>query len=145
MTGDERRHANRLVACVELGEADEPLSFERIVELFAKAAPHDLEEGLRVEAPPAECAHERLEHAGARSIALDGLPNTRVLHLHGDDGAVGEGRAVHLADGRARDGIIAPRREEFVDGAPKLGLHEGTIAVGEERGACALRTRSEFS
>ena len=124
------------VARVEAREGAQVGGLADVVELLSEARLDNVEHGLRVEAPAAENADEGLEKRGVREVALYGAGDARVLDFDGDFAAVGQARAVNLADGRAGEGNVVPLGEEGVDGGVELFLDEGTDGLG--RGARGL-------
>ena len=94
---------------------------ELVVELLVDAQPDLLRDPLDVEAGrhPREQAHD---HAEVLEVGADGAGDARVLHLDGDLAAVGERRAVDLADRRRRDRLGVELREDLVEGIVELGL-----------------------
>ena len=105
---------------MQLRESREATRLELVVELLAEARADHREHLLRLEAFAAERADEALEDAGVREVALDRLDDARMLHLDRDLAPVDQLRHVDLADRRAREGLVAPAREEAVDGRAEL-------------------------
>ena len=126
--GHQPRNADGRIALVDERESDQPLGLEGVVELLAEARPQRRELTLRVEATRAEDGTHAFEDPGVREIAVDRLLDAGVLHLHRDldaaHHALGEPRAMDLADRGAGDRDVVERVEEPIDGRAELVLDD---------------------
>ena len=76
---------------------------------------------------------DRGEQVGVGQIGAHRLGRTRILHLDGQLGAVGQPGQVHLADGGRGDRPGREEGEELVGGRSQLGLDDRGDLVGRER------------
>ena len=134
----EREHAFRRQVVIDKGDQDLFVVLEHlreevgvaglqlVVEFLAEALLHLLVKGIRIDrlaehvtADEREGVEQGLE---VLQVLLDGLFDSRILHLDHDLGAVVELSAVDLAERRGGKGCLVERSKEVLDLVPQLGL-----------------------
>jgi hypothetical protein len=112
--------------------------FVAVVELFADALAQLVDHRPGIERR-IEHRHHAIEDGDVLQVSADGLVDTRVLDLDDDLGAVGELRAMHLADRRRGQWFLVEAREGALERFAQLALGD----VAQEREVHGRRRRLE--